>query len=148
MRRSLLLLCCLLGACGESGPPTPGTPIGFDTVCDKANDGKRVMLEGYLEFPQSFGAKDSSVMLRVRPSLDSWEKVVGIQANLGDATNNVAMPPLSFRKSDLKLHLADGKSAGYQDKVKVSGTMYLPSSMAQVEFKCGLSNPLFEASGQ
>ena len=87
-------------------------------------------------------------MLRVRPKLDSWDKVVGIGVNLGSAANNVETPPQSFRKADLKLHLADGKTAGYQDKVKVSGTMYLPSSMAQVEFKCGLSNPLFESAGQ
>jgi len=146
MRRGMLLLCCFLGACGESGPPTRGTATAFDSVCDKANDGKRVMLEGYLEFPQSFGAKDEDVMLRLRPARDMYVNIVGIGATFGSAANKVELPPQQFKKSDLKVHLNDGQIAGYKDKVRVSGTLYLPSSMAQVEFKCGLSNPLFESA--
>lgn len=144
MRFASLLFCIFLASCGESGPPTRGVPVSFDAACAKANEGKRVMLEGYLEFPESFKASDATVMLRVRPSLDSLEHVVGASATLGSAANNVELPPQTFKRSDLKLHLANGQIAGYLDKVEVSGTMYYPSSMAQVEFKCGLGNTLYE----
>lgn len=37
---------------------------------------------------------------------------------------------------------------GFRDKVKVSGTQYFPSSLAQVEFRCGLTSVLLEPAGQ
>jgi hypothetical protein len=67
------------------------------------------------------------------------------RAKLGDAIDNAATPPLTFKMSDLKLHLAEGEFACYREKIKISGIRYLPSCMANVEFKCGLSNPFFEA---
>ena len=145
MRSIVPLLCLFLIACGESGPPTRGVPVTFEAVCGKSNEGKRVMLEGFIEYPQSFKVSEETIMMRVRPSLTSWENVVGASARLGNAANNVEMPPKIFKRSDLKVHTADGQVAGYSDKVKVSGTMYYPSSMAQVEFKCGLTNTLFES---
>ena len=144
MRRTILLFCLFLGACGESGPPTRGVPVPFAGACDKANEGKRVMLDGYLEFPRSFGASEDTVMMRLRPSLDSWQNVVGVGVHMGTGANNVEMPPQTFKNSDLKAHTGDGQVVGYANKIKVSGTLYLTSSLAQVEFKCGLSNPLFE----
>ena len=147
MRNAIVLFSLFLGACGESGPPTRGGPVTFTAVCDKANEGKRVMLEGYMEFPRTFGASEETVMMRLRPSLDSWANVVGVGVNMGSGANNVEMPPQTFKNTDLKVHTADGQVVGYADKIKVSGTMYLPSSLAQVEFKCGLSNPLFERGG-
>ena len=144
----MLIGCLFLGACGEGGPPTPGVPVSFEAVCGKANQGKRVMLEGYLEFPDSFGASEPTIMMRVRPSLASWENVVGASARLGNGANSVELPPKMFKRSDLKLHLANGQVVGYGNKVKISGTMYYPSSMAKVEFKCGMENTMFESGGQ
>jgi len=144
MRSIVPLLCFFLVACGESGPPTRGAPVTFEAVCGKANEGKRVMIEGFVEYPSSFKANEDTIMMRVRPTLTSWENVVGASATLGNAANNVEMPPKVFKRSDLKIHTADGQVLGYLNKVKVSGTMYYPSSMAQVEFKCGLTNTLFE----
>lgn len=144
MRRGIVSFCFFLVACGESGPPTRGVPVGFDRVCDKANDGKRVMLEGYLSFPSSFHEDDITIMMRLWPSRESTGTPVGASARLGTAANNLEHPPDHYQKSDLKLHLADGQVAGYGDKVKVSGTMYFPSSIAHVEFTCGLTNTLYE----
>lgn len=87
-------------------------------------------------------------MMRLRPLFESRGTVVGIGVALGNGPNQVEMPPKSFSAADLKLHTQDGKVAGFRDKVKVSGTMYLPSSMATVEFKCGLSNVLIESAGR
>ncbi|HLJ51696.1 MAG TPA: hypothetical protein VKU01_37075 [Bryobacteraceae bacterium] len=144
MRNAVVLFSLFLGSCGESGPPTRGVPIAFNAVCEKANEGKRVMLEGYVSFPSSFKEDDITVMMRMRPSMALEDTPVGVSAKLGNAANNLEKPPDHYRKTDLKLHLADGQVVGYTDKLKVSGTMYYPSSIAHVEFKCGLSNTLYE----
>lgn len=140
-----LLCVVLIAGCGES-PKGPGVPTTFDAVCDKANDGKRLLLEGYADFPESFKSKEASIMMRLRPALDQRTSVVGIAVPLGNGPNQVEMPPKKFTSANMKLHTQDGKVLGPRDKVKVSGTLYLPSSMAQVEFKCGLSNVSIESA--
>jgi hypothetical protein len=139
-----LLLLLMLTACSE-GPPTPGTLVTFDNVCDKANEGKRVAVEGYLTFPSEFKEHDISIMMRLRPAPDGHSKnVIGASVKLG---SQVEEPPVSFSQKDMKLHAADGKVLGYHDKVRVSGSMYYPSSIAHVEFECALSNTLIESAG-
>jgi hypothetical protein len=57
------------------------------------------------------------------------------------------LPRPSYTDEDLKIHLPDGKTAGYGQKVKVSGTVYFPNGALKaddVDFDCGLSNPLVE----
>jgi hypothetical protein len=144
MRSAVAFFSLFLAACGESGPPTRGVPVAFDSVCEKANEGKRVMVEGYLSFPDGFHKTDVTVMLRMRPSMTVEDTPLGVSATLGNQANNLEMPPDRYKKSDLKVHLADGQVAGYTDKVKVSGTLYFPSSIAHVEFKCGMDNTLYE----
>lgn len=48
----LVALTCT--ACGptEKKPPTPGEVKAFASVCDKANDSKRIAVEGYLRLPE------------------------------------------------------------------------------------------------
>ena len=140
---SPLIFILLLAGCNQ-GPPTPGTPTTSERVCDKSNDGKRLSLEGYVSFPQSFKSTEPGIMMRLRPTLDSRSNVVGISVTLGNAANQVEMPPKLFSPQDIKLHTADGNVAGFKDKVKVSGSMYTLSSLANVEFQCGLQNVLVE----
>jgi hypothetical protein len=144
MRKAVVFFSFFLAACGESGPPTRGTLVALSSACEKANEGKRVMVEGYLSFPDSYHQDDETVMLRIRPSLALEETPVGVSATLGNAVNNLEAPPDHYKKTDLKVHLSDGQVAGYSDKLRVSGTMYYPSSIAHVEFKCGLTHTLYE----
>jgi hypothetical protein len=57
----------------------------------------------------------------------------------------VEKPPRSFTAKDLKVTTNDGKTVGYTDRVRVSGTMYYPI-VSSVEFKCRLSNTLIESA--
>lgn len=139
------LLVMQLAGCGEEGPATVGELVTFDTVCDKANESKRVALEGYLDFPNEFKSKDLSIMMRLRAAPGAKDRVVGASVRLGTSPNNVAVPPKTFSVKDLKLTMNDGKTAGYADKIKVSGKMYYPI-VAQDDFKCGLTNTLIESS--
>jgi hypothetical protein len=106
------------------------------------------MLSGYLNFPQHFSVSkgsDPTVMLLLRPAADAGGTPVGVSVILGSGPNKVEMPPQSFSPTDLKVTTSDGKTLGFRDKVNISGTMYFPSSIATVEFKCGFDNSLVES---
>ena len=134
------LVAIVLTACSK-GPPTPGELKDFSTVCDKANNGKRVALEGYLRFPSSF--KDSnSVVLRLYQVEDFKSPPIGVTLQMGKQPNQVEQVPKQFTDKDMKVHLADGQVIGIGTKVRVSGNVYFP--IVDQEFACALENPLVE----
>jgi len=128
---------------GASEPPTAGEMKDFASVCDKANDGKRVAVIGFLRFPEKFTGT-SSVVLRLYGGADYTGAPVGVQAKLGNQANQIELPPKEFADKDLKVHTSDGQVAGYGTRVKVSGKVYYP--LVGQDFKCGLENPLIESS--
>lgn len=135
----LALMAALVG-CG-SEPPTAGQATAFASVCDKANDGKRVAVDGYLYFPNSF-SDSQSVVLRLHET-DAFDGTpIGVQIPFGTAANQVEEVEDQFTDEDLQVHLADGSVAGFRTKVKVSGKVYFP--MVEQEFPCSLENPYVE----
>lgn len=146
IRGAVLCFTLQITAC-DSGPPTAGTPVTFATVCDKANEDKRVALEGYLDFPSQFKGKDTTIMMRLRPTpLAKDDRVIGASVKLGTGPNHVELPPRKYTANDLKVTTTDGRTLGAGDRVRISGTMYYPVATANVEFKCGLSNTLVESA--
>jgi hypothetical protein len=144
MRKTILFL-SILAACAQSGPPARGVPVTFESACDKANLGKRLMLEGFLDFPEhGFDDKATEIVMRLRPRLSGWSDTVGATARLGHGANNVEMPPETYKKTDLRLHLADGQVVTYWNKVKVSGTMFYATGQAPGAYTCAIGNTLFE----
>ena len=99
-----------LGAC-TNGPATVGEPKAFSAVCDKANDGKRVAVDGYLRFPSLI--KKEILMLRLYKEGDLRGAPLGVSADFGSQANQVEKPPRQFADSDLKVHLAGGQVAGF-----------------------------------
>jgi hypothetical protein len=145
MRTSLLLFCAYLVACGQSAMPSRGVPVTFQSACDKANLGKRVMIEGYVDFPFREVPDSAAIaVMRVRQSLSSWENVVGADARIGKGPNSVEMPPEGYKSRDLRLHLADGQVVSYNHKTKVSGTVYTAHGERPGEYFCALSDTLYE----
>lgn len=133
-------------ACGggtQPEPPSAGEPRDFASVCDKANEGKRVALIGYPRFPEKFTGT-SSVVLRLYEGGDYAGAPVGVQTPIGMQANQVELAPKQFTDKDLKVHTSDGQVAGYGTKVKVSGKVYFP--MVGQDFKCALENPLIESA--
>lgn len=140
--RALFALCAAaaLSACG-SEPPTAGQATGFADVCARANDGKRVAVDGYLYFPDSF-TESQSVVLRLHET-DAFDGTpIGVQMPFGTEPNQVQEVADSYTDEDLKVHLADGGVAGFKTRVTVSGKVYFP--MVDQEFPCALENPLVE----
>ena len=148
LSRVLALLCLAsilaVAACNE-GPPTAGTPRDFATVCDKANDGKRVSLDGYLRLPDSFHG-DSSVALRLYQGSKFTGTPVGVTMEFGSEPNHLDAIQDQYKDTDLRVHVANGQTVTYGSKVRVSGTVYFPvSGISTADFDCGLSNPLVES---
>ena len=136
------LVFCACGG-GAPEPPTAGDPRDFASLCDKANEGKRVAVAGYLRFPEKFtGAR--SVMLRLYEGGDYAGSPVGVQAPIGNQANHAELAPKQYTDKDLKVHTSDGQVAGYGTRVRVSGKVYYP--MVGQDFKCGLENPLIESA--
>ena len=120
-----------------------------EDACAKANEGKRLMIEGYVDFPLSFDTNDKSLVMRVRPSLNSWGSTVGAVAPVGREPNHVEMPRLNstrdgYSNRDVRLHLADGQTVTYWNKVKVSGTMYFATGLAPGAYSCALKDTRFD----
>ena len=138
----LLIFCA---ACGGGTPeaPTTGEMKDFASLCDKANEGKRVAVVGFLRFPDKFTGT-SSVVLRLYEGGEYTGAPVGVQTRIGNQANQVELAPKEFTDKDLKVHTSDGQVAGYGTRVKVSGKVYYP--LVGQDFKCGLENPLIESA--
>ena len=139
------LVAFAFAACGGSqqNAPTVGDARDFATVCNKANEGKRVLVEGYLRLPERFNRKIGPV-LRLYPTTAFSGKPVGVSTTIGGQPNQIAFIPREYTDKDLKVNIADRQVVEFGTKVKVSGDLYYPT-IAQ-EFPCALSNPLVESA--
>jgi hypothetical protein len=143
---AVALLALASGACGGGAapePPTAGEVKEFASVCDKANEGKRVAVVGYPRFPEKFTGTQS-VVLRLYGGADYAGTPIGVQTPIGQQANQAELAPKQYTDKDLKVHTADGQVAGYGTKVKVSGKVYFP--LVGQDFKCALENPLIESA--
>jgi len=138
----LLIFCAACGG-GSTEPPTAGETKEFASVCDKANEGKRVAVAGFLRFPDKFTGT-SSVVLRLYAGGDYAGAPIGVQTKIGNQANQAELAPKEFTDKDLKVHTSDGQVAGYGTRVKVSGKVYYP--LVGQDFKCALENPLIESA--
>ncbi len=138
----LMVILLALAACG-SEPPAAATEVDFATVCDEANKGNRVAVQGYLRLPDSFTGEES-VVLRLYEGNDFRGTPIGATAKLGSEANQAEQVPASYSDNDLKVHLADGQVTTYGTRVKVSGKVYYP--LVDQDFVCGLENLYIEAA--
>ena len=130
----------LLTACSEE-PPTVGEATSFSDVCSRDNDGRRVAVDGYLNFPDVF-TRSQSVVMRLHESDAFVGYPIGVQMSFGTELNQIEDVPDEFTNDDLQAHLADGTIAGFGTRVTVSGKVYFP--MTEQPFSCALENPLVE----
>jgi hypothetical protein len=149
LRRSLLLICLPLLLRAQA-KLSSAVLVKAEDACAKANEGKRLMIEGYVDFPLGFDINDKSLVLRVRPSLSSWASTVGAVAPVGREPNYVEMPRLNnstregYSNRDVRLHLADGQTVTYWNKVKATGTMYFATGLAPGAYSCALKDVRFD----
>jgi hypothetical protein len=152
---ALSLAVLALAAC--EGRPTEGEPRDFANACDKANDGHRVAVEGYMRLPETItvdkpvrsgGDGVEIVVVRLFETPNFNGTPIGVDIDFGSEPNTMDEIPngaRGFTDADLKVHVNNGQTVTYGQRVKISGTVYFPvSGLSHVEFTCGLSNPLIE----
>lgn len=141
----------LLSGCDEA--PTAGAPKTLANVCDRANDGKRVALDGYLSLPSSFteGMSSESAPIVIRGDVPESGDVTFAWVPYGSGPNSMDKVPDTYSQKDLKVYTKDGAAIGYRDHVRISGTVAFPSrrpyevsSPGGRLLDCGLNNPLIE----
>src|SRR5262245_29796029 len=102
-----------LTACSD-GPPTVGQPTTFASVCDKANDGHRVAVQGVMRLPDTIrislparGGKESEIVvvrLWETPAFDGTP--IGVDIGFGTEPNTMDQIPSGaegYTDSDLKV---------------------------------------------
>src|SRR5579864_2257729 len=111
-----LALAAVALVAGSEGPPSVGEPRTFDSVCDKANDGHRVAVEGYLRLPDTItvltnrGGSSATEILVVRlfQSGTYAGTPIGVNFDTGSGANQMdELPRPSYTDADLKVHLPD-----------------------------------------
>jgi hypothetical protein len=151
MRKEILLsgICALAvsAGCNSDTPTAQGVLVTFDTVCDTSNEGKRVALEGFLNFPSKFNAKAPSIVMRLQGAPTRTSKVIGASFSLNAGSNTIIAPPDKYNENDLKAITHDGKSADYTTRVKVTGVVSYSNSLDSLAFKCLITNTRLEIAG-
>jgi hypothetical protein len=146
-----LLAAAIIAGCDEA--PTAGAQKTLADVCDHANDGKRVALDGYLSLPSSFteGASSGSAPVVIRGDVPESGDVTFVWVPYGSGPNAMEKVPDTYSQRDLKVYTKEGASVGYRDKVRISGTVTFPSrrpyevnTQGGRLLDCGLNNPLIE----
>ena len=146
----LLLSICLplsLTSCEPGEPTGDGKPVTFATVCDKENNGKRVTLEGFLDYPDRFNLKASTIVMRLQAAPTRSSTAIGARLKLNADSNTVISPPDKYNERDLKAITHDGKSTSYKTRLKVTGTMAITDSLDTRQFACFLDSARIEVAG-
>jgi hypothetical protein len=145
------LAVAFLAGCDEA--PTVGAPKTLSNVCERANDGKRVALEGYLALPSSFteGISSESAPVVIRGGVPQSGDVTYVWIPYGSGPNSMQKVGDTYSQQDLKVFTKDGGAVGFRDQVRVSGTVAFPSRRPyEVNspdgrlLDCGMNNPLIE----
>jgi hypothetical protein len=141
MRALLLVLTATAAVACSKSAPAPGTVTAIPQVCAGA-DGSRVRLSGTLRyrrglmsFCSNFGGKMTCDMALYEsaerpPDFDLMRKPTGpepvharLSVPVGGAPGEMEQPPKKFTEADIKVHLADGKTAGDGTPVTVDGKL-------------------------
>lgn len=125
-----------MAACVPASP-SAGLLQAFAQVCDQANQGLRVAVEGYLRLPDTL-TDTGSVRLRLYRDSTYGGKPIGVSMRFGDGPNQASAIKSSFVDSDLKVHLANGKPVPFGTRLRVSGTVRFP--IPPQDFDCELDD--------
>jgi hypothetical protein len=105
------LIALSLAACSEEAP-TVGEVKEFAAVCQEANKGKRIAVDGYLRLPDSFSG-DSSVVLRLYETAEFAGETIGVQTKIGPEANQMENVPTTYSDEDLRFIWPMGRWQGW-----------------------------------
>jgi hypothetical protein len=118
----LILLVFLLSAC------QPPEKIGFEDVCQVAQDDKVVIVDGYFSLGTSVYCSDVSGELRCGLILNSFpDGELDFSAEVMQGRRRNQMQPLEsgYLEEDLQIKTADGSIIGVGEHVRVTGELFV-----------------------
>jgi hypothetical protein len=114
-----------------------GTPltVDFTQVLDKANDGKRVSIEGYVTMPTTSYQSGSSAQLDFieRPNEFSAPFNFILSVNVGDGKNTMKTLPDKYKAEDIVITGKNGEKIGVGDRVKITGKLSANSDYCSLD---------------
>lgn len=115
-------IACIAFVVAACSSPHPGKTATFANVCDKANEGERVTIDGYV------GLLGSVMLCSDTCSLDLYptSKVGGMggisfSVQVGTGKSQMAELPDHYSESDVKIETSDGTVVSTGGKVRVTG---------------------------
>jgi hypothetical protein len=111
-------------------------------VCVPANDGKIVTVIGYVAVGGfSLVGSDNEFPVRLVESMKS-EDAVRVLVKFGDGPNTIKpLPDGEFTNDDIELHLADGGTKGWGDRVKATGKLLVAGDTCTIMSLDSLTAP-------
>jgi len=114
-----------------------GTPVkvDFSQVLDKANDGKRVSIEGYLTTPTTSYQTSNSAQLDFieRPNEFSSAFNFILSVNVGDGKNEMKTLPDKYTSADIIVTGKNGEKIGAGDRVRITGKLNVSSDYCSLD---------------
>jgi hypothetical protein len=130
-----------LAVAGCGGGDDPPTPIALAAVCDDGNDGRHVIVEGYLRFPERLRISTTTVIdLFSSPGGGGDRRQV--EFPIGDQPNQLERPPTTYTPTSLRVTAADGADVTINDRVRIT------AEVARDETGCRLRAPQVERIGR
>lgn len=142
MRQALIFVAlAAFAAVGCGGGSDPPTPVALAAACDDANDGRQVIVEGYLRFPERLRISTSTV-------IDVFAEPGGrgdrqqVELPIGDQPNQLERPSATYTPTSLRVTAADGAEVTINDRVRIT------AEVARDDTGCLMRDPQVERIGR
>ena len=116
----------------ENAPPVE---LDFTAARDKANDKKRVIIEGYVATPSVSYTSDKSVQIDFieRPNEFGTSSGFIASMNVGKGNNTMLKIPEKYRAEDIKVTGNSGEAIRVGDHVRMTGRLSVNDSYCSID---------------
>lgn len=97
----------------------------FAQAAAKANDGKRISLEGFVRYRSGATPEGDTLPLDLNGRAGGGEGIFLVNATTGTGPDQVEPPAEKSSQDSVKIHVHDGTVATSMDKVRITGVLRL-----------------------
>ncbi len=129
-----------LAVAGCGGGDDPPAQAALAAACDAGNDGRHVIVEGYLRLPERLRISTTTVIdVFAAPGAGGARQRV--EFPIGDQPNQLERPPATYAPTSLRVIAADGAEVTINDRVR------LTAQVARDDTGCLMREPQVERVG-
>jgi hypothetical protein len=120
MRQAFVVVAvAALAVAGCGGGDDPPAQVALAAACDAGNDGRHVIVEGYLRFPERLLISTTTVIdVFAAPGAGGARQRVELP--IGDQPNQLERPPATYTPTSLRAIAADGADVTINDRVRLT----------------------------